>query len=153
MNQTNDHLIEANINAQDNNGNTALHFACQYFHNGLLEYALGRIGSMEESAPYFLLPFKLLQGETYCLFMVISTDLVIAGADPMIQNNEGETPLNYVPELMGKHKELYDDWIHDNEAEKQLDWPTSTDVATVSKNRTQTHKVAKIKSFLIDLYK
>jgi ankyrin repeat protein len=95
---------KANINAQDEKGNTALHFACMFYHNGMLESIFGNLGNQLESASFFLLPFKLLD----------------AGADPTIKNNDGETPLVYAPPLMDHYEGLYKEWLRDYSMKKIL---------------------------------
>lgn len=112
-------MVEANINAQDEKGNTALHFACMFYHNGMLESIFGKLGNLLESASFFLLPFKLLDGESYETF-IRSTKLVVAGADPTIKNNDGETPLVYAPPLMDHYEGLYKEWLRDYSMKKIL---------------------------------
>jgi ankyrin repeat protein len=76
--------IGKNVNLQDLNGDTALHHACKYFHLGFKELKKGGMKADDEES--FFSPALVL--------------LVEHAADPNIKNNKGETPLDYVPNLL-----------------------------------------------------
>jgi ankyrin repeat protein len=67
------------LNAQDNHGDTALHYACYWFHQGGLAHK-----QLHRSHAFSLVLFKLLD----------------AGARVDIKNNSGQSPLDLIPNLM-----------------------------------------------------
>ncbi len=53
---------DADLNIQNNAGDTALHIVCRYFHVGALEAMLCNLNSFEQASKYCLFAFKLLDG-------------------------------------------------------------------------------------------
>lgn len=68
------------ISHQDNNGDTALHIACRYFHLGSIEVKCAKIPLAK-------------------FFFRIASDLVEHGADVTIKNKKGEAPTDYLPDI------------------------------------------------------
>eukprot|EP00029_Vermamoeba_vermiformis_P009334 TRINITY_DN4621_c0_g1_i2.p2 TRINITY_DN4621_c0_g1~~TRINITY_DN4621_c0_g1_i2.p2 ORF type:complete len:709 (-),score=100.60 TRINITY_DN4621_c0_g1_i2:31-2157(-) len=81
------------LNAQDQDGNTALHFACKYFHTGFIDAIDANLVSAEngEAAINCYFAFKLVE----------------AGAKTDVKNNRGLTALDYVPMLMRHYEKVY----------------------------------------------
>lgn len=55
----------ADITILNNDGDTALHIVCRYFHVGALEAMLCNVNSFEQAAKYCLIAFQLLDGMIY----------------------------------------------------------------------------------------
>ena len=77
--------MQENINEQDYNGDTALHIVCRFFHFGQFDAKNGRLDKWNNASMIFFSP---------------AISLLLHGADPNIKNKKGETPLDYVPDLL-----------------------------------------------------
>ena len=71
---------------QDENGNTALHVACKYFHTGVIDAIDANLNYEDQ-----------VRASVYC---VLAFKLVKANARTDLKNNRGQTALDLSPMLI-----------------------------------------------------
>ena len=85
----------ADINAQDNEGNTPLHLASEYGHTGIVDLLINAGANVNSLGEFDYTPLHLASGDGY---RDVADLLIKAGADINAQDNEGKTPLHLASE-------------------------------------------------------
>ena len=116
------------LNAQDNEGNTALHYACYFFHLGAWSHYYMQNNQLEEVALFSVILFKLLDCKSRSFFwfwihqsklttvaipwllispkIILTILIIIGGARVDVKNNEGKAPIDILPNILQLDRSL-----------------------------------------------